>query len=256
MKPAIKGGLILSLSVVASLLFLNSVEGQPRPGSFSGRPGGGVSGGMAGRPGGGISGTNIGGPRPGAATGGISGTISGTRPGMTIGGTNIGGPGPRPGTAIGGASGMGVTGGMGITGGMGAIGGMTTIYTCPNCRREVGRGNSPPAMVNCCGTTYVNGKSLRFGPGPGAAGPGAGGGGNPVIPPSQPFQPSPSTTYGTPDPASTAASGFSGMTLAIGVGVVLFGLVILGGVIVLIVQSQKKGAGVPSRRRRGREDYY
>src|SRR5262245_34257622 len=242
MKPAIKGTLFLFLSLAGSVLFLSEAPGQSRPG-------GGVTG-MAGRPPGftgGATGANIGGPRPGI-TGGVTGTMSGTRPGGVTGGVS----GLPPGTAIGGVGargGAGLTGGAGITGG--SAFGPTFIYTCPNCKREVGRGNSPPAMVSCCGQTYLNGKSLNFGQAPAPREPVGG-----VNPPTQPFQPFPAPGTNTEGntTSTTSSGGVSGTFLALGVGVVLFGLVILGGVIVLIVQSQKSAA--PAPRRRPRDDDY
>src|SRR5437764_203407 len=67
------------------------------------------------------------------------GTFTGRPPGLP--GSNIGGM-PRPGGGVIGGPGIG---GPGI-GGPG-IGGTVTVWTCPNCKREVGRGNLPPAMV-------------------------------------------------------------------------------------------------------------
>ena len=232
MKPATRGWAALALALAGLLVVIDSAPAQPgfrggRPGTFTGRPPG-------------MPGSNIGGmPRPGGV----------------IGGPGIGGPGMvGPG-----------------------IGGTVTVWSCPNCKREVGRGNLPPAMVTCCGQTYVNGKSLGFGPPP-VAPPTA----PPVVPPVTPAQPAPAPfvppaapAEANPPPpaappvfnnpvvagvpasadASQAISSGSGKLIALGVGIVLVGLLMLGGVVFLVVQSQRSGAPAPRRRRVRRRDY-
>src|SRR5262249_662662 len=56
--------------------------------------------------------------------------------------------------------------------------------------------------------------------------------------------------------ASQAISSGSGKLIALGVGIVLVGLLMLGGVVFLVVQSQRSGAPAPRRRRVRRRDYY
>jgi hypothetical protein len=55
--------------------------------------------------------------------------------------------------------------------------------------------------------------------------------------------------------ASPAVSSGSGKLIALGVGIVLVGLFMLGGVVFLVVQSQRSGAPVRRRRRVRRCDY-
>lgn len=40
----------------------------------------------------------------------------------------------------------------------------TKVWKCPDCGREVGRGELPPAIASCCGVTYYNGTGYRKGP--------------------------------------------------------------------------------------------
>jgi hypothetical protein len=174
-------------------------------------------------------------PNPGTITGrppvGPIGPI-GPRPGGITGGAPM--PGGMPGTFSGAAG--GITGSR--PGGMGGSL-FVKIWKCPRCQRELGRGEFPPASVTCCGQTYVNGRSLGFSPFSGPASsssssaPGFFGGGS----------------AGGP---GAGTSRFNARFILIGGGIVVFGLLILGGVVVLVIQSQR-----PSRpkRRRVRVDY-
>jgi hypothetical protein len=125
--------------------------------------------------------------------------------------------------------------------GPGSIGGGfgERIWQCPKCKREVGRGPTPPALVSCCGTEYVNGQSRgRSGiPLPWLGGSSSSSG----------------SSSSTPVSSDSGSSSGTGRLIALGIGVVVFGLAILGGVIFLVVQSQKGGAA-PARRRRPRYD--
>ena len=98
---------------------------------------------------------------------------------------------------------------------------MEKIWTCPTCKRELGRGLTPPASVVCCGQTFTNGL------------------------PSQPFSPA---------DLSGAASTAGGVFIAMGIALILFGLVVLGGVGFLVVQSQRSAMPPLKRRRPRRED--
>jgi hypothetical protein len=58
----------------------------------------------------------------------------------------------------------------------------------------------------------------------------------------------------TPVVSPSATSAVSGTLVALGVGVVLFGLAILGGLAFLIIHSQRSAAPAPRRSRRPRYD--
>jgi hypothetical protein len=210
MKPTLRAGLMLTLALLASLVAFDPAAGQG-PGGFRG-----------GRPG--MPGSNIGRP-PGLPGGGV-----------------IGGPGMG---AIGGGPGVG-----------GGFGGSVTVWQCPNCKREVGRGPLPPAAVTCCGQTYINGRSTGGGafinippmsPPPPTQPPVTQ---PPVVQP--PTQPPPAEmnqpAMPAPVEAPPAASDGSAKFILLGVGVIVVGLAILGGVAILVVQSQR-GSSMPRRRR-------
>jgi hypothetical protein len=115
-------------------------------------------------------------------------------------------------------------------------------WHCPKCNRQLGTGLLPPASATCCGTTYVGGHGLPgFNPPPMPANP------DPVAPPVPVFAPP------APAPAAApAASSFNGGIIASIIGIVLFGLFIVAGVAVMIIQNQ--AASRPSRPRRRRRD--
>jgi hypothetical protein len=116
-------------------------------------------------------------------------------------------------------------------------------WHCPKCNRQLGTGLLPPASATCCGTTYVGGHGLPgFNPPPMPANP------DPVVPPA----PAPVFVPPAPAPAAPAASSFNGGIIASIIGIVLFGLFIVAGVAVMIIQNQ--AASRPSRPRRRRRD--
>ncbi|MFO0881700.1 MAG: hypothetical protein U0840_30750 [Gemmataceae bacterium] len=170
-------------------------------------------------------------------------TMPGNVGGGALGGSNIGGS-ARPGAgmpAMPGMAPMNPPAGLGMPrGGAGMVGGPgmpqgpkgmpEKTWHCPRCNREVGRGPFAPTFVSCCGQTYANGHSLGtqnpasgFGPGPGAA----------VV-----------------VPGGTSGGGQMGVMLALGAGIVLVGLVILGVIAFLVLQSGKSARPAPRRRRR------
>jgi hypothetical protein len=214
--------LVLTLAVLAGTFVLDSVYGQPpryRP-PFPPRPGGMGFNGMQG------------GPRFGP--GGIPGGIPG---------------GP-----------------------------MTKVWICPKCNQQVGTGPVPPALVNCpgCGTQYIAGQGLPvprpFGPPglptlppdvivpPAGIPPGAEPQADvqpPVLateppPVAQPVQVPPSVN--TPTPISTSsgssASPVSAKLIVLAVAGVLCGGLVLAGVLLLVIQSQKGEEEDPRPRRR------
>lgn len=229
MKPAVRGGLVLCLSLLVTALFLGNTFGQPRPGTMVGRPPG-----------------FTGGPMGPGAMGGATGAQLGTRPG-----------------ALGGATGTRIGGG--VTG-MGGLGGTEWVYTCTVCGKEVLRSRTyVPNVKNCCVSPRGGGGVIGVRPPPGVTNPGPPilppVDNNPVAPPVQPVEPvlpfvppappmADTSGTSTSTVAADSSSGFSGAFLVIGIGVVLFGLVVLAGVVVLVVQSQKGGAA--PRRSRGR----
>lgn len=184
------------------------------------------------------------------------GGVRGIPPG--VGGSNIGGrpptmPGHPGGGIAGGPGGGAIGGGMGPNG----FGPQVTSWRCPNCKREVGRGTFPPAMVTCCGTTFVNGKHLgsTFDPPPPVTNPDpAVPIAPPIAPPTEP--PPPEVVVPAPSPTSTPApqpsSGETNGTLflLLGIGIIVVGLMILGGIVLLAMQNSRRGAPPPRRRRR------
>jgi hypothetical protein len=210
MKPAVVRGtawLAVPLSLATFLMLLEPAYGQRR-----------IGGGF--RPSGGFSGrrtpTTI--PRPPN-----QGNFTGTRPGMAIGG-------PRPPVVV------------------PIIVPRTTqtIWQCPKCKREVGRGAIPPANVTCCGIQYVNGRPVGAANIPALANP-------PVANPNQFDAPQVTPPGGDSATASDSSSSSKGSSVAIAVGVVVLGLLLLGGV-GLVVFFVARGSAAPPKRRRPRRE--
>jgi hypothetical protein len=115
----------------------------------------------------------------------------------------------------------------------------TQVWKCPTCGRQVGSGPTPPASVTCCGQTYINGKSLGFGPAAAA----------PVMPPV--FNPpAPTTSSSTGSFASGGLTSSSGWSIAVSIGIVLAGAVVLIGAALMVVYGQ---VGPEKSRRRPAE---
>jgi hypothetical protein len=166
-------------------------------------------------------------PRPPAAPGSFTGARPAVTPGSGLGGSsNIGG-------APSGLGGGGIIGGPGMPGG---VMGTQKSWHCPRCQREVGRGALPPA-AQCCGPAFVSGSSPNGGiedvPPPA----------DPALPPTQP--PPAGHVTASSEPAAPAGNG---KLAAVGAGVVLTGLVILGVVVFLAVRA-RPGFKRPRRRR-------
>lgn len=180
----------------------------------------------------------------------------------------IGRPGP------GGMRPPGMPRGPGMGGG--PIGPPQNVWSCGKCGNELGRGTFRPALMTCskCGLVYRNGFARDTNPNAGIGGaPNPNPPANPFVPPAtgnpppnpnpNPFVP-PATGNNppvlAPPPAATSTapttSGISGPMIAVGIVVVILGLAMVGGVIALIVYSQKSAsAGASRKRRRPRNDY-
>jgi hypothetical protein len=187
-------------------------------------------------------------PRPvGVRPGPAPGSFTGARPpGMPGGGTHGGS------SNIGGApamSGGGIVGGPGMPGGPGGFRGTEKSWHCPRCQREVGQGALPPASVNCCGQTFVNGDNLHGGadrPPPGA---------DPALPPTQPPDGAfPTNTVAPPVAASgdDPAPAGNGKLVALGVGIIVVGLMVFGAIVFLALKARRANPR-PRRRRRVRD---
>lgn len=191
----------LLLAALASVVFVADAGAQPRPGGFTGRPGSAV-----GNPGGAIG-------NPGGAIG---------NPGGAIG---------RPG------------------------GGIVTEYLCPICRAKIATkefGANPPAPMQHCGRTITFdafGSSVQGGGGnpggnPGGFKPGGNpggfnpGGGNPGG--FDPWGSQSAANKAALDEAKETTKTVTGVTIAMGIGFVLFGLIMLAGAGFGAVQSQRR----------------
>lgn len=169
-------------------------------------------------------------PRPPVAPGSFTGARPAVMPGGGLGGSNLGGTPTGPG-------GGGIVGGPGMPGG---VMGTQKSWHCPRCQREVSRGTLPPASANCCVPVFGTGTSPNGGLDTAPPNPA-----EPALPPTEP----PTAAGQVIASSEPAAPAGNGKLVAVGAGIVLTGLGILGVVVFLAVRAHP-GLNRPRRRRR------
>jgi hypothetical protein len=116
-----------------------------------------------------------------------------------------------------------------------------TEWYCSACRATLGTGPSKPALVNCprCGAHFTNGlipsRNTNVD--------------NPPTPSPAPASPAPATS----EDLRAAGNAVRGATVAVAVGLIAFGVLVLGTVGFLAVSSFREGSSAPPRRRRPRD---